>query len=40
MIHLPVTLKDLANILHPYNNAIYNFTYILTLNSSDQKNQK
>ena len=30
-------LKDLAKFLHPFNNTIYNFTYILTLNSSDKK---
>ena len=40
MIHLPVTQKDLAKLLLPFNNAIYNFTYILTLNSSDKKKQK
>ena len=37
MIHLPVTYKDLAKFLLPFDNTIYNFTYILTLNSSDKK---
>ena len=42
MTHLPVTYKDLAKFLHPFNNTIYNFTYIyiLTLNSSNQKKKK
>ena len=33
-------LKDLAKFLHPFNNTIYNFTYILTLNGSDKKKIK
>ena len=42
MSHLLVTYKDLAKFLHPFNNTIYNFTYIyiLTLNSSNKKNNK
>ena len=40
MTHLPVNYKDLAKFLHPFNNTVYNFTYILNLNSSDKKKKK
>ena len=36
MIHLPVTQKGLAKFLLTFNNAIYNFTYILTLSKGDK----
>ena len=29
MTQLPVTYKDLAKFLHPFNNTIYKFTYEL-----------